>query len=297
MMTTLSELTQLTQSRSNILFQHYLVERKAPSSALSSAMAYTVLQGGKRLRPLLVYATGITLDVPLEKLDAAACALELIHAYSLIHDDLPAMDNSDLRRGQPTCHKVYGDAMAILAGDALQTLAFQILATHPAELSAEERLSMIQTLSEASGSYGMAGGQALDITMMHTPISLEQLTYLYQLKTGALLNASVKMATLAVPALNKNIQVALNDFAHHLGDAFQIQDDLLDVTGNAHETGKPIGLDAINLKTTYPTLLGIEKTKLHLEHTYEHAIKALSPLGERAKLLQEIAESLINRKS
>lgn len=296
-MMSLSELISLAQTRTEKLFHHYLKENVMPSSILQEAMAYSVLNGGKRLRPLLVYVTGLTLGADLDNLDAAACAVELMHSYSLIHDDLPAMDNADLRRGKPACHKVFGEAMAILAGDALQALVFEILATHPAHLSAEQRLEMIRTLSEASGTTGMAGGQALDMTIMDKNISLPELTHLYELKTGALLSASVKMGMLAATPQAETIQLALKKYAAFLGAAFQIQDDLLDVEGTEADIGKPQGLDVKNDKATYPALLGIEKVKECIQEKFVLALNSLEPLGSQGKLLHELAEHLLQRKN
>jgi len=294
----LSDLMATCQQRTDILFNQYLKEDLAHSAPnLQQAMAYTIFNGGKRIRPLLVYATGQALEADFANLDGAACAIELIHAYSLIHDDLPAMDNADLRRGKPTCHKIFGEAMAILAGDALQTLAFQVVSAHPAkQLNSDQRLSMITTLSEASGLKGMAGGQALDITTLDTPQNIEHLTKLYQLKTGALLSASAQLGVIGANLHNDPIQKSVADYANYLGLAFQIQDDLLDIESNTATLGKQQGIDAINNKLTYPSIVGIEKTKQTIQTLFELALKATDPLAKKAGILHDLANLLLHRK-
>ena len=291
----LTELLALTQKRTENVFRHYLQETTQPSPLLQEAMAYSLLNGGKRLRPLLVYATGLALNADLDSVDAAACALEMMHAYSLIHDDLPAMDDADLRRGKPACHIKYGEAMAILAGDALQTLAFQVLLTHPATLSSEQRLAMLQCLCAASGADGMAGGQALDILNQHE--SLPTLTAMQALKTGALFRASIQLGFLAAPQSDPTIQAHLEKFAAQFGEAFQIQDDLLDAEGNTEELGKPAGLDVKNKKITFPLLQGLEETKKRLQEKWDMALASLAEIGEKAYLLKELVLYLQQRKS
>jgi farnesyl diphosphate synthase len=291
----LNNLIPICQARVEKLFAIYVRDKITPAQILQEAMCYGIYNGGKRIRPLLVYATGIALNVEMENLDVAACAVELIHSYSLIHDDLPAMDNADLRRGKPSCHKVFGEAMAILAGDALQALAFQIIATHPAALSAAQRIAIISVLGEASGPMGMAGGQALDITIMDTNISLEDLLQLYNLKTGALLSASVELGILCADVVNETILAVLEKYADCIGLAFQIQDDLLDMEGATHVIGKPQGLDASNNKITYPMLCGIEKTKQTIRELTDTALQAVAILGEQGGILVELAQYLLSR--
>jgi geranylgeranyl pyrophosphate synthase len=291
----LNNLIPICQARVENLFAIYVRDQATPARILQEAMSYGIYNGGKRIRPLLVYATGIALNVAMENLDVAACAVELIHSYSLIHDDLPAMDNADLRRGKPSCHKAFGEAMAILAGDALQALAFQIIATHPAALSAAQRIAIIRVLGEASGPMGMAGGQALDITTMDQSISLDNLLQLYNLKTGALLSASVELGILCADVVDETLLASLEKYADCIGLAFQIQDDLLDMEGTTHVIGKPQGLDAANNKVTYPMLCGIEKTKQTIRELTETALKAIAVLGEQGEILVELAQYLLCR--
>lgn len=291
----LQEVIELTQTRTDQLFRFYLEKESTPAEPLQQAMAYAVLNGGKRIRPLLTYATGITLGAAVENLDAPAACLELMHSYSLIHDDLPAMDNAALRRGKLACHKVFGEAMAILAGDALQAFVFQLLALHPSSLNAEQRLKMIAVLSEASGLFGMAAGQALDLTLMDKPMTIEELTHLYSLKTGALLTASIQLGTLAANS-DENTVLALKNYGHYLGLAFQIQDDVLDIEGNTTILGKPQGLDAINHKVTYPMLVGIDQSKEKIQELVKLALESIAILGKRGTLLEALAGFLLNRK-
>lgn len=285
----LAELSTFCQTRLEKLFDYYLKDSLCPAKELQQAIAYAVFNGGKRIRPLLVYATGYALGAKWVNSDAPACAIELIHTYSLIHDDLPAMDNSDLRRGKPACHKAFTEALAILAGDALQPLAFEILASHPAELHAEQRLAMIKALSHASGQAGMVSGQALDLA------GTDELTQMYQLKTGALLTASVKLGAIAADIKNPDILNALDQYAQNLGLAFQIQDDLLDFEHSA-TTGKPQGLDTTNNKVTLPTLIGIEQARKQIETLFADALTSLAVLDEKADILRELAHSLLQRK-
>jgi geranylgeranyl pyrophosphate synthase len=291
----LNDLIPTCQARVENLFAIYIRDKTTPAGILQEAMSYGVYNGGKRIRPLLVYAAGIALNVPLENLDAAATAVELIHSYSLIHDDLPAMDNADLRRGKPACHKVFGDAMAILAGDAMQALAFQIIAAHPAALTAAQRIVMIQVLGEAGGPMGMAGGQALDITTMDKSITLDNLLLLYKLKTGALLSASVKLGMLCSNSANNAEKAALEHYADCLGLAFQLQDDLLDMEGTTDTLGKPQGIDAANNKMTYPMLCGSAKTKQKIQELTDSALASVEMLGEQGHILVELAEFLLCR--
>lgn len=284
----LNELTKTSQSRLNKIFLHYFQNQQCPNARLQQAMNYSI--GGKYIRPLLVYATGLALGASLENCDPAAAAIELIHTYSLIHDDLPSMDNADTRRGKPSCHKAYDEVTAILAGDALQPLAFQIIAEYPAKLSTEQRIAMIQTLSKACGMHGMAAGQMLD---MQGVSSLAEITRLYQLKTGCLLSASVSLGILAADQPH-SFESNLNKFAENIGLAFQLQDDLLDAETNS---GKPLGLDAANNKNTYVKLAGIDKTHEKIQVLFKEALTAIKPLGKNAELLSEIAHSLLQRKS
>lgn len=265
---------------------------------LQEVMAYTALNGGKRLRPALVYATGETLSIAATKLDGAAAAIELIHCYSLIHDDLPAMDNAAIRRNKPACHKAYDEAMAILAGDALQTLAFEVLTTHPAEdLTDHQRLSMVTILSQASGFCGMAGGQTLDINLTTQPTEAE-LLQLYRHKTGALLTASVELALAASPVpLSSSLRSHLHVFIDCLGLVFQIQDDLLDIEGNEAALGKPTQQDQQTKKNTYPLCLGISTAKQKVIELQKQAWLALQQIGLLESPLAKLMQQLIGRQS
>jgi geranylgeranyl diphosphate synthase, type II len=292
----LNNFIQESHDRVNHALAQWLPSFEEGFANLPSAMKYAVLNGGKRLRPLLIYATGAALSVPAPHLDAAACAVELTHAYSLVHDDLPAMDNDDLRRGQPTCHKAFNEATAILAGDALQTLAFQILASDQhSHLSDKIRLEMIKTLAHASGCLGMAGGQALDLDATGKPLTLTALEKIHRYKTGALIKASVRMGALASPTVTDTQLEQLDKYATHLGFAFQIQDDILDVEGNTELLGKQIGMDVALGKSTYPALLGIEKAKQMVIDLHEQAISAIQRFDESANHLRDLARFLSQR--
>lgn len=266
-------------------------ERGAVVPRLDAAMRHGVLVGGKRLRPVLVYAAGRALEAEERALDAPAMAIELIHAYSLVHDDLPAMDDDDLRRGQPTVHKAYDEATAILAGDALQALAFEVLAgsEHP-------RLpAMIRTLAEAAGRDGMVAGQALDLAAVGGHPDVAALATMHGHKTGALIRAAVRLGGLAaVPEADHRL-AALDTYARAIGLAFQIHDDVLDVTGDAATLGKATGADAARDKPTYPTLMGLEGARRRSRELVEEAVAALAPLGEGADSLAALARYMIER--
>lgn len=288
----LADLSQLCAHQLETTWRPYL--QNIPSLELKDAMQYTLSNGGKRLRPLMIYATGCIFDTPVENLNIPACSVELIHTYSLIHDDLPSMDNADLRRGQPACHKAYTEGMAILTGDALHTLAMQILATHPAPLKADKRAEMLKVLSTACGPYGMAAGQALDISMMNDPtISNDLLLDIYKLKTGALFSASIELARVASGDDDEIHQRALTEFGQCIGLAFQIQDDILDTEGT---TGKPKGIDIQNNKVTYPRLHGINAAKEKVEDLYQQGLEAINYLGQQAQLLRELVTNMLERK-
>ena len=264
-------------------------------SRLHEAMRYTVLAGGKRIRPLLAYAAGEALGLDAALLDRPACAVEMIHAYSLIHDDLPAMDDDDLRRGRPTCHRAFDEATAILAGDALQTLAFQALAEAPG-LSAESRVGMVAALARASGARGMVGGQAMDLEAEGTPLDLVQLENIHIHKTGALIRVSVQMGVLAHGGLDADKAERLDHYAKCLGLAFQIQDDVLDVEGDTAQIGKTAGRDQALNKATYPALVGLAEAKAMANQLITEAIESVSIFGERAQPLVWIANALLGRK-
>jgi farnesyl diphosphate synthase len=262
---------------------------------LHEAMRYAC-DGGKRLRALLVYAAGETLGLEAQALDAPAVAVELIHAYSLVHDDLPAMDNDDLRRGRPTVHKAYDEATAILVGDALQTLAFAVLTRSKASnLSPAQKLAMVEVLAEASGSRGMVGGQAIDLQSEGKNLSLPELETLHIHKTGALIRASLKLACHATPALDHVQAEALDRFGKCIGLAFQIQDDVLDIEGNSAELGKTAGKDSASLKSTYPSVMGLPAAKERAAELFSEADKALNVFGEKATALRWLAQYIQSR--
>ena len=265
-----------------------------PESRLRAAMRHAALLGGKRIRPLLVYATGHLLDAGDDGLDAPAVAIELIHAYSLVHDDLPAMDDDALRRGQPTVHVAFDEATAILAGDALQTLAFQRLAESP--LPADARIEMVRELAMAAGADGMCGGQALDIdaTGRGGDISLDALRRLHAMKTGALLRCAVRLGAIA-GAADREARAALDRYADALGLAFQIRDDLLDIESDSATLGKTAGKDLAQNKATFPALLGIDGSRTALAGLADDMRAALAPFGERAALLTALARTVVER--
>ncbi len=263
---------------------------------LKQAMQYGLLNGGKRIRPFIVYATGEMLGAELSNLDVCATALESVHAFSLIHDDLPAMDDDDLRRGQPTCHIAFDEATAILAGDALQTIAFEILASD--ELlgcSAEEKLALLQVLTQATGYEGMCGGQAMDMDATDRAISLEQLEGLQHRKTGALIQAALKMAYIVSPVNSPEVLNSLSTYGRAIGLAFQVQDDILDVTSDTEILGKPQGSDVASNKSTYPNLLGLDGAKAFAQELYQQALQALATLPYNTEVLASFAGYIIRR--
>jgi farnesyl diphosphate synthase len=259
---------------------------------LHRAMRYAVLGGGKRLRPLLVYAAGHALGRDGPELDAPACAVELIHAYSLVHDDLPAMDDDALRRGRPTCHIVFGEAMAILAGDALQALAFEILAESCGD--AGRCVAMLRTLGAACGAEGMAGGQALDLAAVGHRLTLAELEHMHACKTGALIRASVRLGALAAGAGQAALDM-LDRYAAAVGLAFQVRDDILDVEGESAVIGKTAGKDAAADKPTFPSLLGLDASRTRLAQLVDEARAAIAPLGAPAAPLEQLAHYAARR--
>jgi geranylgeranyl diphosphate synthase type II len=264
---------------------------------LHEAMRYSVLGGGKRIRPALLFATARTLGLTEDQVEAAACAIELIHVYSLVHDDLPAMDDDDLRRGRPTCHKAFDEATAVLVGDALQPLAFQLLARDPAlPASPAIRLRLVDILSEASGTFGMAGGQAIDLGVQGQQLDITQVEDMHARKTGAVIRASVLMAAECVPQLEANLYAGLNDFATAIGLAFQIQDDLLDVLGDVSTLGKATGADRERDKPTHPSIIGIAASQQRVHLLHGQALDALEPFAERAAPLRSLANWLLSRR-
>lgn len=290
---TFTELQSFCKERIDHTLQYYLKNHSSPATRLHEAMVYAALNGGKRLRSFITYTTGYALGASWEALDAPASAIELIHSYSLIHDDLPAMDNSDLRRGQPTCHKVYGEAIAILAGDALQTLAFEILANPANEkLNTDQRLAMIKALSKASGLHGIAGGQTLDMLGCK---DLAEITSMYQLKTGILLLACVRLAHIAADLKDQEIILGIENFARCIGLAYQIQDDLLDLESDTASLGKPQRIDILNQKKTYVTLAGINPSKAKITQLFEEAKDSIKDFKNN-EILLALANYILHRR-
>ena len=261
---------------------------------LHSAMRYAVLTGGKRVRPLLVYATGECLQIEPQLLDAPAVAIELIHAFSLVHDDLPAMDNDDLRRGKPTVHKQYDEATAILAADALQPLAFSVLADLQ-NAPPDAAIQLVQLLAKACGSIGMTGGQSIDLAAEGMALSESELEQMYALKTGALIHASIVSACLLCENLASDDFNALDDFARNVGLAFQIKDDILDVEGDTAVIGKPAGSDESQNKATYPALFGINASRKRCDDLLNNALGNLSRFGSSAAPLEWLARFIVER--
>jgi farnesyl diphosphate synthase len=285
-------------ARAETMLSHYLPPESQAPVELHRAMRYAVLGGGKRLRPMLVYATGTALDAAPAPLDAAAAAVEIIHAYSLVHDDLPAMDDDAMRRGRPTCHIVFGEAMAILAGDALQALAFELLAGDAAmTVDAATRVEMLRVLGAACGSHGMAGGQALDLAAVGQRLTADELERMHVHKTGALIRASVRLGALAAGCGDVDRLERLERYGHCIGLAFQIRDDILDIEGDSHVIGKTAGKDAANDKPTYPAIHGMEASRRLLAALTDEAVAQLGPLGARANDLVALARFVAERVS
>jgi geranylgeranyl pyrophosphate synthase len=267
------------------------------SARLREAMRYSVLGGGKRLRPTLVYATGTALGAAPEALDDPAAAVELIHVYSLVHDDLPAMDDDDLRRGRPSCHRAFDEATAILAGDALQALAFELLAAPADPAEATRRLTMTRLLAQGIGTAGMAGGQAIDLESVGRQLDLTALQTMHRLKTGALIETSVLMGAAAAGVLEGPTRDALREYGAAIGLAFQIQDDILDVTGTTASIGKVAGADAAHAKPTYTSLMGLDGARAAATAQLARARTAIAPLGAAGAELARIADFVVGRAS
>ena len=261
---------------------------------LHDAMRYAVFNGGKRVRPLLVYAVGECLQVPEQVLDAPAAAIELIHAFSLVHDDLPAMDDDDLRRGKPTVHRKYDEATAILAADALQPLAFSVLADIP-NAPRQTRTRLVKMVADACGSLGMTGGQSLDLSAEGRELSADEIEHMYAMKTGALIHASVVAPTLLSNAVSDQQSAAIDAFGRTIGIAFQIKDDILDVEGDTEVIGKQSGADQRLNKATYPGLVGVEKARQRCDELLGSALQKLDDFGEDAASLRWLARFIVER--
>lgn len=287
------KLSAFTERAERCLDKVLPTESQTPER-LHAAMRYATLTGGKRLRPLLVYATGECLGVNIAKLDVPATAIELIHAFSLVHDDLPAMDDDDLRRGQPTVHRKFDEATAILAADALQPLAFQVIAKSN-EIDAAEARQLVALVSEACGSLGMTGGQAIDLASEGKTLSPDELTRMHGLKTGALIRAAILSACCLADDLPDNKWHAMDIFARNIGLAFQIRDDILDVAGNTEIIGKPAGSDQKLKKATWPALFGIDESARQCHELLESALSELGLFGDDAELLRWLARYIVER--
>jgi len=292
----ISDYQRFCQQHVDSALEQLLQAPSAPLERLYAAMHYSVMNGGKRIRPLLVFASCQALGGAIQQAYGAACAVELIHAYSLVHDDLPAMDDDDLRRGKPTTHKAFDEAYAILAGDALQSLAFYALGDEQlSPLSCTQRLNMLQVLSKASGAAGMVGGQAIDLSAVGQNISQSTLELMHRHKTGALIQASVQLGAIASSAATPQALVALEQYAQAIGLAFQVQDDILDVTSDTQTLGKQQGSDAEHDKPTYPALLGLNEAQAYAYALRDQALAALVDFDERADHLRHLAEYIVSR--
>jgi len=284
------------QSRVEQALDYWLPKSEIQPHTLHEAMRYAVLGHGKRIRPALVYSGGVAFGVNPEVLDGPACAVEMIHAYSLIHDDLPAMDDDDLRRGKPTCHVAFNEATAILAGDALQALAFHVLAhDNNIKINNEHRIIMIDKLAVASGSRGMAGGQAIDLEAVGKKLNIMELENMHIHKTGALIRASVELGALSCPDIKIAELEQVSHFAKCIGLAFQVQDDILDIESDTETLGKPQGSDMARNKPTYPELLGLKGAKDVARNLHIEALASLKNFDEKADMLRGIADYIVNR--
>lgn len=291
----LADTTQTWITRIETKLDAVLPAADKPPHGLHEAMRYSVLGGGKRIRPLLVYATGLSLEADIHRLDAPAAAIELMHAFSLVHDDLPAMDDDDLRRGRLTTHKAFDEATAILAADALQPLAFKVLATDPdLQVEPATRLQLIALLADACGSLGMTGGQSIDLSSEGRQLTAAQLEHMYKLKTGCLLEASVLAGAYAANADAATL-ARLRAYIDKLGLAFQIRDDVLDIEGATEVIGKQQGADIERHKATWPALFGMEAAKQKSSELLSGALDEIGPLGAAAEPLRDIARYIVSR--
>jgi farnesyl diphosphate synthase len=287
---------ELYQQRVTKALEYWLPETGIQPAKLHEAMRYAVLGEGKRIRPVLVYASGHAFGVDYRELDGPAAAVEIIHAYSLIHDDLPAMDNDDLRRGRPTCHRAFDEATAILAGDALQALAFHVLAHHPdMRVEADKRIRMIDVLAVASGSRGMAGGQSIDLDSVGKQLTIAELENMHIHKTGALIKACTELGALSYRDIDAEGLETISRYGKCIGLAFQIQDDILDVEGETEVIGKPQGSDQQRNKPTYPNLLGLKQAKEAARELHREALSCLENFDEKADVLRWLADFIIER--
>ncbi len=283
------------QADMEVVLDRHLPPASALPSKLHEAMRYAVLDGGKRVRPLLVFAAGALYDAPRDAIERAAAAVEMIHAYSLVHDDMPCMDDDDLRRGKPTVHRRYDEATALLVGDALQSQAFEVLSG--GALVPDRKVAMLSQLARAAGAAGMCGGQAIDLDAVGVALALPELEQMHRLKTGALLRASVLLGAFAGSMPQASEQSALEAYADSVGLAFQVVDDILDATADSATLGKTAGKDAAHNKPTYVSILGLEPSLALAEKLRQDAYRALQPFGEAAIRLRELADLIVQRKA
>jgi len=287
---------QKAQAQTELLLERFLPSENQVPHTLHEAMRYVTLGGGKRLRPLLVLAASELGDADQNAVEQAMAAIEMVHVYSLVHDDMPAMDNDSLRRGKPTCHVKYDEATALLVGDALQTQAFDVLG-RPTGLPAERQIVMLSTLAKASGSLGMAGGQAIDLANVGKAMNQTQLEQMHSLKTGALIRAAVVLGALACPDLDSDDVRTLDNYAAKLGLAFQVIDDVLDCEADTATLGKTAGKDSDNDKPTYVKLMGLQAARAYAETLTAEAAALLEPFGAKALHLRLLAEFVTARKN
>ena len=287
---------QKAQAQTELLLERFLPSENQVPHTLHEAMRYVTLGGGKRLRPLLVLAASELGDADQNAVEQAMAAIEMVHVYSLVHDDMPAMDNDNLRRGKPTCHVKYDEATALLVGDALQTQAFDVL-SRPTGLPAERQIAILSTLAKASGSLGMAGGQAIDLANVGKAMNQAQLEQMHSLKTGALIRAAVVLGALACPDLDSDDVRTLNNYAAKLGLAFQVIDDVLDCEADTATLGKTAGKDSDNDKPTYVKLMGLQAARAYAETLTAEATALLEPFGAKALHLRLLAEFVTARKN
>lgn len=287
---------QKAQAQTELLLERFLPSENQVPHTLHEAMRYVTLGGGKRLRPLLLLAASELGDADQNAVEQAMAAIEMVHVYSLVHDDMPAMDNDSLRRGKPTCHVKYDEATALLVGDALQTQAFDVL-SRPTGLLAERQIAMLSTLAKASGSLGMAGGQAIDLANVGKAMNQAQLEQMHSLKTGALIRAAVVLGALACPDLDSDDVRTLDDYAAKLGLAFQVIDDVLDCEADTATLGKTAGKDSDNDKPTYVKLMGLQTARAYAETLTAEAAALLEPFGAKALRLNQLARFVTARKN
>lgn len=296
MTNSLSQQLAFFAARNNEQLEHWLTRQPFAEQPLVQAMRHGTLLGGKRARPFLTYVTGQMLGAEISELDAPAAAVECVHAYSLIHDDLPAMDDDDLRRGQPTCHIAFDEATAILAGDALQTLAFEILACGQlSDAGNSQRIAMVRELALAAGASGMCAGQALDLAAEKKQVGLTQLESIHRHKTGALIRCAIRLGALAAGDKGVAVLPQLDQYANAIGLAFQVQDDILDVISDTQTLGKPQGSDLALEKSTYPALLGLEGAQKKAQQLYQEALQALEAIPYNTDSLEVFARYVIER--